>query len=245
MRTPLVRRLPRPILLLFAPLILLWVPAPTVRDAGPVIDLRQALAAPGSGHSAAGHGELLLTSVREEHDPLWLWATRTLFEPRWDPRRTKAGGSVNSMANMQEAKTCAWEVAVKLGLGSASGQSMPVVNTAGMTGPSGGLMLALAFTDALNAGDLTGGRTIAGTGTIADDGTVGDIGYVTYKVRGAAMAGATVFFVPLANFDEARRVAPQSMAVVPVATFGDAVQWLCDVGAADTACHKLPAHPAA
>jgi hypothetical protein len=35
------------------------------------------------------------------------------------------------------------------------------------------------------------------------------------------------------------------MAVVPVATFGDAVQWLCDMGAADTACHKLPAHPAA
>ena len=69
-------------------------------------------------------------------------------------------------------------------------------------------MLALAFTDPLNLGDLTAGRTIAGTGTIDADGNVGRDRLLDDKVRGAAAVGATVFFVPANDVAEAYRAAP-------------------------------------
>jgi hypothetical protein len=233
------------------------VPGPTVRGPGPVIDLRQALAIDAGSHSRTGPvGRLLLTSVREEHDPTWLWATRSLLEPTWKANGGSAAGALNTLAQMREAEAYAWEVAVDLAV-SPTGRDgmlefpdnsatsptgpMPSVNTEGLTGPSGGLMLALAFTDAINQGDLTGGRDVAGTGTIDWNGAVGEIGYVTYKVRGAAAAGATVFFVPWGNLDEARRAAPPKMQVVPVGTFVDALSWLCRHGSVDAACVKLDA----
>jgi hypothetical protein len=248
-------RTPRPLLLLLlAPIVMAWIPGPTVRGPGPVIDLSQALAVDSGAHARPGHqGRLLLTSVREEHDPTWLWATRLLIEPNWKATDGTAAGSLNTLAQMRQAKAFAWEVAVDLAASSSGGQSllataaglrsgeMPSVNTEGLTGPSGGLMLALAFTDALNQGDLTGGRDIAGTGTIDRDGSVGEIGYVGYKVRGAAAAGAKVFLVPWGNADEARKAAPPGLQVVPVGTFVDAVAWLCTHGASDTACAKLDA----
>jgi hypothetical protein len=246
-------RIPRLLaLLLLAPMVLAWVPGPTIRGPGPVIDLSQALAVDAIGHVRSGHqGRLLLTSVREEHDPTWLWATRLLIEPNWKSTGGTAAGSLNTLAQMREAKAYAWEVAVDLAVSPTEGDSllagatssptgpMPSINTEGLTGPSGGLMLALAFTDALNQGDLTGGRDIAGTGTIDWEGAVGEIGYVAYKVRGAAAAGAKVFFVPWGNVDEARRAAPTGLQVVPVRTFVDAVSWLCSHGAVDDACAKL------
>ncbi len=249
---PRTRRLPRLLVVLLAPVLLTWVPAQTVRSAGPVIDLSHAMAInTGHARAPAGTGRFLLTSVREEHDPLWLWATRMLLQPgRADPGGS-AAGPLNTLSQMQEAKAYAWEVAVDLALSptdrdsiaqfalSPSAREMPDVNTEGITGPSGGLMLALAFTDTLNHGDLTAGRSIAGTGTIDWNGTVGDIGYVAYKVRGAAAAGASVFFVPWGNLAEARRAAPKSIQVVPVATFTDALSWLCHQGTRDTACVKL------
>jgi hypothetical protein len=248
-------RIPRPlILLLLAPIAMAWIPGPTVRGPGPVIDLNQALAVGAVGHAWSGHqGRLLLTSVREEHDPTWLWATRLLVEPNRKATGATAAGSLNTLAQMRQAKAFAWEVAVDLAASPADGQSllavadglptgeMPTVNTEGLTGPSGGLMLALAFTGALNQGDLTGGRDVAGTGTIDRDGSVGEIGYVGYKVRGAAAAGAKVFLVPWGNADEARHAAPPSLQVVPVGTFVEALAWLCSHGAADTACAKLDA----
>ena len=250
------RRRPRPLVVvlvaLLAPLSLAWVPAPSIRTAGPVIDLSRAMAAGPAGHARpSGQGRFLLTSVRDEHDALWLWATRSLVEPGWHPGAT-AAGPLNTLAQMQEAEADAWQVAVGLVsapvggsvnalAGNASGRPMPQVDTEGITGPSGGLMLALAFTDSLNQGDLTAGRTIAGTGTIDGDGNVGPIGYVTYKVRGAAAAGATVFFVPWDNAPEAERAASASMQVVPVATFADALGWLCRNGSADQACVRLRA----
>jgi hypothetical protein len=245
-------------LFLLAPVVMAWIPGPTVRGPGPVIDLSQALAADGGGHARSAHqGRLLLTSVREEHDPTWLWATRLLVEPTWKSTGGSAAGSLNTLAQMRQAKAFAWEVAVDLaaspsgtdGLLAAAASlrngEMPSVNTEGLTGPSGGLMLALAFTDALNEGDLTGGRDIAGTGTIDRDGSIGEIGYVAYKVRGAAAAGAKVFLVPWGNADEAQKAAPPGLQVVPVGSFIEAVGWLCSHGAADTACAKLEARAAA
>jgi ATP-dependent Lon protease len=184
---------------------------------------------------------------------MWLWATRSVVEPHWLPDKDSSTGALNTLAQMQEAKAYAWEVAVDLvasltnvntleamAAGSPTG-SMPPINTQGLTGPSGGLMLALAFTDALNRGDLTGGHDIAGTGTIDWNGDVGEIGYVSFKVRGAAAARATVFFVPWGNLDEARRAAPPTMQVVAVGSFLDAVGWLCRHGATDTACARVDA----
>jgi hypothetical protein len=249
-------RIPRPLIfMLLAPMMLAWVPGPTVRGPGPVIDLRQALAIDAIGHGRGGRpGRLLLTSVREEHDPTWLWATRSLIQPNWRSNGGSAAGPLNTLAQMREAEVYAWEVAVDLAISPIGNDGpldfaagaltsptgpMPSVNTEGLTGPSGGLMLALAFTDAINQGDLTGGRNVAGTGTIDWNGAVGEIGYVSYKVRGAAAAGATVFFVPWGNLDEARRAAPRKLQVVPVATFVDALSWLCRHGAVDAACVKL------
>jgi PDZ domain-containing secreted protein len=248
-----LRRIPRLlVLLLLAPIVAAWVPGPTVRGPGPVIDLSKALAIEAVGHVRAGHqGRLLLTSVREEHDPTWLWATRWLVEPNWESTGGTAAGAMNTLAQMQQAKAYAWEVAVALALSPTDSESllagaersptgpMPSINTEGLTGPSGGLMLALAFTDALNPGDLTAGRDIAGTGTIDWDGSVGEIGYAAYKVRGAAAAGASVFFVPWGNLEEARQAAPPGLQVVPVGTFVDAVDWLCGHGAVDGACAKV------
>lgn len=93
-------------------------------------------------------------------------------------------------------------------------------------GPSAGLMWALGLYDLLTPGDLTAGRTIAGTGQIGLDGTVYPIGGIEEKVVAAEHAGASVFLVPEANLDAARAAGGDGMTLVPVATFGDALDSL-------------------
>lgn len=110
------------------------------------------------------------------------------------------------------------------------------VDTPGVGGPSGGLMFTLALTDALAEGDLTGDKDIAGTGTISLDGTVGPIGGVADKVVGAKRAGATVFFAPAANYDDAVAAEVQGVEVVRVVEYTDAIDWLCDNGATSSVC---------
>jgi PDZ domain-containing protein len=100
------------------------------------------------------------------------------------------------------------------------------IDTSGVGGPSAGLMFTLGILDAVTDGDLTEGQFIAGTGTIAADGTVGPIGGAAEKVVGAAREGARVFFVPQANYDEARQRA-RTVTVVPVMRAEDAVRYLC------------------
>jgi PDZ domain-containing secreted protein len=148
---------------------------------------------------------------------------------------------------MFDAKADAWLTALDLVAGSGLGdettadmlRSMPAVNTDRVTGPSGGLMLALAFAQLLGGGDLTAGRVVAGTGTIDRSGEVGEIGYAGYKVQGAAAARATLFFVPSANWRDASRAAPAGVQVVSVNTFTEALAWLCHHGGKSYACTKL------
>jgi PDZ domain-containing protein len=99
------------------------------------------------------------------------------------------------------------------------------ISSRGIGGPSAGLMWALGITDEITPGDLTGGRTIAGTGEIVPNGQVLPIGGVQQKVAAAEAAHASVFFVPVANADDAAAVA-HGIKLVPVKTFTDALDWL-------------------
>lgn len=96
-------------------------------------------------------------------------------------------------------------------------------------GPSGGLMLSLAIYNRLTSFDITQSRKIAGTGTIDKDGNVGEIGGVKYKVMGAASGHADVFFVPVANYEEANKVKNEkgyNLNIVKVKTLSEAIDYL-------------------
>lgn len=102
-------------------------------------------------------------------------------------------------------------------------------------GPSAGMMFALATVDLLTPEDLTGGAVVAGTGSIDRSGRVGAMGGVRQKLIAAvndADVPATVFLVPAANVDDARRSpVSRQVQVVPVRTLDDAVRALEDVRA--------------
>ncbi len=98
-------------------------------------------------------------------------------------------------------------------------------------GPSGGLMQTLHIYNVLSEEDLTEGLTIAGTGSIRIDGSVGNVGGVREKVWTAHKRGVDIFFVPDgSNHDAAmraqREIADDSMTIVAVGTFEDALDYL-------------------
>jgi PDZ domain-containing protein len=99
------------------------------------------------------------------------------------------------------------------------------IESGGISGPSAGLMWAVALHDLLTTKDLTGGMTIAGTGVLLLDGTVVPISGVREKIAAAARAGADVFLVPKDNLREAGPP-PDGIRLVPVETLGDALDFL-------------------
>ncbi|MFA9414365.1 MULTISPECIES: SepM family pheromone-processing serine protease [unclassified Streptococcus] len=116
--------------------------------------------------------------------------------------------------------------------------------TAGVGGPSAGLMFTLDIYDQLIDEDLRKGRVIAGTGTIEPDGTVGMVGGVDKKVASAHKIGAKIFFVSAkeltaeekqaapnlkSNYEDALSAAKElgtDMTIVPVKTVQDAIAYL-------------------
>jgi PDZ domain-containing protein len=120
------------------------------------------------------------------------------------------------------------------------------VDTTGIGGPSAGLAMALAITDALTPGDLTGGTRVAVTGTIDPEGNVGEIGGIEQKAVAARAAGVKLFLVPQCSPDDPKDALEQcradlaraskrvgsKVAVVPVATFAEALQALEKAGGA-------------
>lgn len=90
-------------------------------------------------------------------------------------------------------------------------------------GTSAGLMMALAVYDRLEPTDLTRGRVIAGTGSVGSSGRVADIGGMGEKVRGAQLAGATIFLAPANQMADARAAAPEEMTVIGVANVREAI----------------------
>lgn len=117
-------------------------------------------------------------------------------------------------------------------------------STAGIGGPSAGLMFSLAIYTQIADPTLRDGRTIAGTGSIDRDGNVGDIGGIDKKVVAAAKEGASIFFAPnnpvteeakkanpnaKTNYETAQEAADTiktDMKIVPVKTLQDAIDYL-------------------
>ena len=130
---------------------------------------------------------------------------------RVDLRRAPCGGRDEPLVGVSLISNFPFEVRIESG---------------DVGGPSAGLMWALGLYDLLTPGDLTGGRTIAGTGQIGLDGTVYPIGGIEEKVVAAEHAGASVFLVPQGDVAAARAVGGDGMALVPVSSFQDSLDYL-------------------
>jgi CRP-like cAMP-binding protein len=88
-----------------------------------------------------------------------------------------------------------------------------------ISGPSGGLVYALALADLLDGTDNSHGSTIAATGALDEQGRVLPVGFVDVKSREARAARADVVLVPEGQ-------GSRSPNVRPVATLRDALQIL-------------------
>lgn len=98
------------------------------------------------------------------------------------------------------------------------------------SGPSGGLMTAIAIYDSLTKKDLTRGKTIVGTGTLDINGNVGNIGGVEYKLIGAVKEKADIFLVPSgSNYEDALKLKKKNdynITIVSIKTFDQAIDYL-------------------
>jgi PDZ domain-containing protein len=104
------------------------------------------------------------------------------------------------------------------------------LRTTSIGGPSAGLAMTLGIIDTLSGGNLTGGRSIAATGTIAPTGAVGEVGGVPQKTVAVERAGATVFFVPVAQVATARSKATPSLEVYGVRSLAQVLEDLRRLG---------------
>ena len=78
------------------------------------------------------------------------------------------------------------------------------IDAGAIGGPSAGLAFALDIVDELEE-DIDRGRKIVATGELTIDGEVMPIGGVKQKAIGAREAGADIFLVPDANYEDARK----------------------------------------
>jgi PDZ domain-containing protein len=102
-------------------------------------------------------------------------------------------------------------------------------------GPSAGLMFTLSIIEKLTREDLTGGRRIAGTGEIALDGSVLPVGSVDEKLISVRRLGVTTFLIPAENCPGVLGKIPDGLRLVKVAKLDDALRFLRDPKAAETA----------
>ncbi len=109
-----------------------------------------------------------------------------------------------------------------------------IVNNDKVSGPSAGMMFALAIIETLTPQDESGGVSVAGTGTIDIDGDVGPIGGIDLKLVGAARDGATWFLAPAEDCPEVIGHIPDGLNVVSVDTLSDAYAALIAIGEGDT-----------
>ncbi len=165
---------------------------------------------------------------------------KTLVELRNQLARSKPGDTV-TIAYTRDGKQRTTEAKLRaspdepgrviLGIGGSDDLdielSVPVTYSIGdVEGPSAGLAFALEVYSALTGGKLANGHRVAVTGALEIGGEVLPIGGAEQKAIGAAMAGADVFLVPTENLAEARKGAPESLRVLPVKSFADALEQL-------------------
>ncbi len=99
----------------------------------------------------------------------------------------------------------------------------------GESGPSGGFMIALSIYAKSIDKDIIKGRNIVGTGTIDEEGHVGEIGGIKYKIIGAVKNNVDLFFVPQANYEEAKKVVKENnydINLVAINNLSDAIDYL-------------------
>ena len=98
------------------------------------------------------------------------------------------------------------------------------------SGPSAGLITALAIYNSLVKEDITKGMKIVGTGTIEIDGSVGSIGGIEYKLEAAIKNNADIFLVPNGeNYDKLMNFIKENnynIKVYGVSSFEDALDLL-------------------
>jgi len=104
------------------------------------------------------------------------------------------------------------------------------IDTADIGGPSAGLAMTLGIMDKLTSGRLTGGHTVAATGTIDPLGNVGPVGGVPQKTVAVEQGGASVFFVPKAEYHDALSKATPSLHIYPVTSLDQALKVLEHLG---------------
>jgi PDZ domain-containing protein len=114
------------------------------------------------------------------------------------------------------------------------------IDSGRVVGPSAGVAYALEVIDLLTPGELTGGRKVAATGELSNlSGDVGEIGGVAQKTVTVQRAGAEVFLVPRANYDEAKSRARKGLIVIPIDTIDDALRALGDFEGSNAPTYAL------
>ena len=114
------------------------------------------------------------------------------------------------------------------------------IDVTNIGGPSAGLAMTLGVIDALDKGSLTGGLTVAATGTIDSHGNVGPIGGIPQKTVAVENAGASIFFVPVAQYNGAMSKDRPGLKIYPVSTLD---QVLAILAAHGGSVPKTPAAP--
>jgi PDZ domain-containing secreted protein len=83
-----------------------------------------------------------------------------------------------------------------------------------------GLALALKLYESLRPNVGTR-RIIAAAGNLLPDGRIGHAGFLRARVRAAERAGATIFFLPRADYADV--AGAHKIKILPVSTFGEAI----------------------
>jgi PDZ domain-containing protein len=186
----------------------LYRPPVVLVEAGDPIDITADITIEGTAvHPVSGR--YVITWVRVERPTVFTLGRRLLqghAEARWqhavDPALLDAGRH----AFTESRETAVLAAARAAGLVGPDGRPTFSVRfrDRALTGPSAGLVYALAVLDRLEPGDLTGGRVIAATGTITVDGRVGVVGGLAWKSEGAARVQPALFLVPASQVSAAR-----------------------------------------